>query len=226
MGFFKAYALWFLLGIAAIATFVWLFVFRKRLRMKWYAALIISLLHIVVGVACVKLFGFLESPSEPYDGAMSLFGAVFFMPVFYFIGAKIFKRDVRTVFDLFTVPLVFTLACARVNCLIAGCCQGLVIPFIHSHTVQWPTREAELVFYAAFLTFAVIKTVKDETNGTLYPVYLISYGIFRFIAEWFRVTNHSFGPFHISHLWAILSLIAGASIYFEISPILKKKKRG
>lgn len=224
MEFIRSHALYFLLGVAAIFTFFWLYAFRKRLRAKWYALLIISVLHIITGVMCVKLFAFLEAPDGGFVGAMSLFGAVFFMPVFYIIGAKIFKRDMRQVFDLFTVPLVFTLACARVNCLIAGCCKGQIIPFIHSRTVRWPTREAELVFYTVLLTFFIIITVKDRTNGELYPIYLISYGIFRFIIEWFRVTGHTFGPFHISHLWSLLALIIGASVYFEIHNKSKKKR--
>ncbi|MBO7666264.1 MAG: prolipoprotein diacylglyceryl transferase [Clostridia bacterium] len=158
------------------------------------------------------------------NGAMSLFGAVFFMPVAYWLGAKIFKRDMRIVFDLFTVPLVFTLACARVNCLFAGCCKGLVIPFIHSHTVRWPVREAELVFYAVLLAFFVIRTFKSKTNGELYPIYLMAYGVFRFVIEFFRESDHILGLFHISHLWAMLALIIGASVYFEIHNKKRKKR--
>ena len=111
-----------------------------------------------------------------------------------------------------------------VNCLISGCCQGQVIPFIHSHTVRWPTRETELVFYAVLLTFAIIGVIKNKTNGTLYPLYMIAYGIFRFVIEWFRVTEHTIGPFHISHFWSLLALIIGASVYFEIHNKSKKKR--
>lgn len=224
MQFLIDHALYFLLGIAAVFTFFWLYAFRKRLRAKWYALLIISALHIVLGVASVKLFAFLEAPGGGFKGAMSLYGAVFFMPLLYFLGAKIFRRDMRTVFDLLTVPLLFTLACARVNCLFAGCCKGLIIPFIHSHTVRWPTRETELVFYAVFLTFAIIGVIKNKTNGTLYPLYMIAYGIFRFVIEWFRVTEHAVGPFHVSHFWSLLALIIGASVYFEIHNKSKKKR--
>ena len=224
MEFIREHALYFLLGIAAIFTFFWLFAFRGRLRAKWYALLIISALHIVTGVLCVKAFAFLEAPDGGFKGAMSLFGAVFFMPLLYLAGAKIFKRDTRQVFDLMTVPLVFTLACARVNCLISGCCTGLVIPFIHSRTVRWPTREAELVFYVIFLTVIIMKIVKEKNKGDMYPLYMMCYGIFRFIIEWFRTTEHTLGPFHISHFWSLLALIIGASVYFEIHNKTKKKR--
>lgn len=221
--FIQEHRLLLLLVFAAVCTFIWLMRFRSRLGMKWYAALCCSILHVAYGVFCVKAFAVLEG-NPVSNGAMSLFGAVFFMPVAYWLGAKIFKRDTRTVFDLFTVPLVFTLACARVNCLFAGCCKGLVIPFIHSHTVRWPVRETELVFYAVLLAFFVIRTFKNKTNGELYPIYLMAYGVFRFVIEFFRESDHILGLFHISHLWAMLALIIGASVYFEIHNKKRKKR--
>ena len=224
MEFLKENALWLLLGFAGLMTFLWLFAFKKRLRAKWYVLLLLSALHIIVGVFCVRFFAFLESFGKSLPGAQSLFGAVFFMPLLYFFGALTFKRDIRTVFDIFTVPLVFTLACARVNCLISGCCTGLIISGIHSHIVRWPTREAELVFYGAFLIPIIYKIVKTKTNGEVYPIYLISYGIFRFVIEWFRTATVFVGPFHISHFWATLAIIIGTSFYFEMKSNEKNNK--
>lgn len=227
MEFITSHPLYFLLGIAGVFTFFWLFAFRRRLRAKWYALLIISVLHIFVGVLFVKLFAFLESPGEGYKGAMSLFGAVFFMPLTYFAGAKIFKRDIREVFDLFAVPLLFTLACARVNCLFSGCCKGQIIPFITSHTVRWPTRETELVFYAILLTVFIVTIIKKKNFGQLYPLYMTTYGVFRFIIEFFRVTETSrtAGLFHLAHLWAVVSFCIGAGILFELIYIKNSKRK-
>ena len=47
---------------------------------------------------------------------MSIFGAVFFMPVGYYLGAKLFRRPLADVFDIFAVPMIFTLFCSRINC--------------------------------------------------------------------------------------------------------------
>ena len=63
---------------AGAATFAWLLAMRKRLEMKWYMALLLSVLHVLAGVACVKVFARMEGAGS---GAMSIFGAVLFMPV-------------------------------------------------------------------------------------------------------------------------------------------------
>ena len=116
--------------------------------MKWYVAFCLSILHVAYGVFCVKAFAVLEG-NPISNGAMSLFGAVFFMPVAYWLGAKLTKRDVAEVFDIFAPCMIFTLLCARVNCLFAGCCQGRLIPGMEPW--RFPTRELELVFYIVFL---------------------------------------------------------------------------
>ena len=210
----SGHALLAILTFAAVATFAWLLAVRERLKMTWYAAMILALLHVAYGVFCVRVFARMEGAGS---GAMSLFGAVFFMPVGYFIGAKLSKRPMAEVFDLFAVPMIFTLMCARVNCLIAGCCQGRQIT--STTTLRWPTREAELVFYAVFLAAVIPRIWRGKTRGTVYPLYLIAYGAFRAVVECFRVSSTN-QVFHLSHVWALLALSLGLSIYAE----LKKQK--
>lgn len=228
-GFFEAHGVLILLLLAGtIFTFVWTMLNRDKLRFKWYAAAPLALLHTVVGVACVMAFAKLENigRGSSADGAvMSLFGAIFFLPLFYYLLAKITKRKTADVFDTFTVSMAFTLLCARVNCLFAGCCQGKCIHGITGP--QWPTREIELVFYAAILTFLILRIWKKMNFGELYPLYMVSYGVFRFIIEFFRMTlddqtslqlngKYTDSVFHLSHLWAVLSVCIGLSIYLEV----------
>lgn len=71
------------------------FAFDNRLyNAKWYALLIISVLSIVYGLTTVKFFAFLESAGAEKSANMSIFGAVFFMPIALFVGALIFRRRV------------------------------------------------------------------------------------------------------------------------------------
>ena len=46
----KTHSLYWLLFIAFLLTFDWFILNKKRLSMKWYAALSLSLLHVVIGV--------------------------------------------------------------------------------------------------------------------------------------------------------------------------------
>lgn len=75
-----------LLLIGTVFNVIWLLKTQDRLRFRIPLVLLLSLLHTVFGVGCVKLFAFLESGDT---GGMSLFGGVFFMPVFYFLVTKL-----------------------------------------------------------------------------------------------------------------------------------------
>ena len=222
--FFRANNLTIILAVATAVSILWLSFFKKELRAKWYAVLIIAVLHTMIGVVCVKLFAAFEGLIGPGEaGNLSLYGGVFFMPVFYFIGALIFKRDVKTVFDIFSFPLIFTLFCSRFNCLIVGCCQGIVIP---GTEMRYPTREAEILFYIILLHILGTKIFKKRFDGKVYPIYMLSYGIFRFIVEFFRESQHSFGVFHISHIWSALAACIGVTFLIILSKKNPESQKG
>ena len=152
---------------------------------------------------------------------MSLFGGIFFMPLAYWIGAVLFRRSCADVFDIFTVCMIATVMCARVNCILAGCCQGNRIP--GPEGVRWPTRELEIVFYIVLIIVLGRKILAGEIHGESYPIYMISYGIFRFIIEGFRYSESGM-LIHLGHVWALLSMIIGFSIYTELKK--KREKNG
>ena len=133
-------------------------------------------------------------------------------------------RSAADVFDVFTICLVFTLMCARLNCMISGCCLGAHIPIEGLTHLRFPTRELELLFYVLLLSRLWRKVVTGRARGMIYPIYMISYGIFRFVTETLRFSDRTDSILHISHLWALLSLGIGISIYGELQK--KEKKTG
>ena len=87
-----------LLTIGTLFAFGWLFALRERLHMKWYVAIPIAILHTLIGVLSVKIFAFMETGFALDSlGNMSLFGGVFFMPLVYWAGAKLTKRNLGLV---------------------------------------------------------------------------------------------------------------------------------
>lgn len=214
----KEHSLIVLLLLGTIFNVFWLYRMRRQLQMKWYAVLILSVLHTAIGVCSVKVFAFLESGDI---GNMSLFGGVFFMPAAYWLGAKLTKRPYCKVCDVFTPCMLFTLMCARVNCIVAGCCSGLVIPGTHFH---FPTRELEILYYIVMLLLLIPRVKKDERPGSIYPLYMATYGVFRFINEFFR-TSSSETLFHLSHVWAAIAFAAGLSIYMETKSRDRQRKK-
>lgn len=209
-----------LLAVATLFGYIWLSQCKKKLGINEIAAILLAVLHTVVGLVSVKIFAFLEGT----PGGQSLYGGIFFMPLVYYFGAKIFKRNISDVFDVFAIDMIFTMLCARINCLVAHCCLGLPIP--GTEGLCWPTRETEIVFYVALLVWLGRKVGKTKPAGTVYPLYMLSYGIFRFIIEWFRESENFIGIFHISHIWSLVSIAVGGFIYYKIVKKPKNKKGG
>ena len=215
------HALILLLGCGTLFNVYWLHRCRERLHLRWLSVLLLSVLHTVLGVLSVKVFALFETGNF---SNMSLFGGVFFMPLFYWGVAKLAKQKTADVFDVFTICLVFTLMCARLNCMISGCCLGAHIPIEGLTHLRFPTRELELLFYVLLLSQLWRKVVTGSARGMIYPIYMIAYGIFRFVTETLRVSSRANNILHISHLWALLSLGIGISIYGELQK--KEKKTG
>lgn len=215
------HALILLLSCGTLFNVYWLHRCRERLHLRWLSVLLLSVLHTVLGVLSVKVFALFETGNF---SNMSLFGGVFFMPLFYWGVAKLAKQKTADVFDVFTICLVFTLMCARLNCIISGCCLGAHIPIEGLTHLRFPTRELELLFYVLLLSRLCRKVLSGSARGMIYPIYMISYGIFRFVTETLRVSNRTDSILHISHLWALLSLGIGISIYGELQK--KEKKTG
>ena len=214
-------ALFILLGCGTLFNVYWLHRCRERLHLRWPSVLLLSVLHTVLGVLSVKVFALFETGNF---SNMSLFGGVFFMPLFYWVVAKLSKQKAADVFDVFTICIVFTLMCARLNCIISGCCLGAHIPIEGLTHLRFPTRELELLFYVILLSRLWRKVVTGSARGMIYPIYMISYGIFRFVTETLRFSDRTDSILHISHLWALLSLGIGISIYGELRK--KEKKTG
>lgn len=215
------HALILLLSCGTLFNVYWLHRCRERLHLRWLSVLLLSVLHTVLGVLSVKVFALFETGDF---SNMSLFGGVFFMPLFYWGVAKLAKQKAADVFDVFTICLVFTLMCARLNCIVSGCCLGAHIPIEGLTHLRFPTRELELLFYVILLSRLWRKVLSGSARGMIYPIYMISYGIFRFVTETLRFSDRTDSILHISHLWALLSLGIGISIYGELQK--KEKKTG
>ena len=208
------------LTVGTAFTFLWLMLCKERLRIKWYAALPIAVLHTICGVLCVKVFAVVEVGFDMSKaGSMSLFGGIFILPLFYYLGAKLTRRKPAEVFDVFTICMIFTLMCARFNCIFSGCCAGKVIPGM---SIRWPTRELEILFYIVLLFWLGRPVRQSKRVGMIYPLYMIAYGAFRFLTEWLRAYETA-SPLHRGHVWGLITLALGLSIYYTQREKIQKR---
>ena len=199
--------LYILVLMGTMFGWFWLLENKKRLNINSLWAFILSVINSLVGLFFVKFFAFMEGA----PGGISLFGGVFFMPVLYVVGAKLSKRSISDVCDVFAFNTIFTIMCARFNCLMGGCCVGRMIP--GSENLRWPTRVPELIFYIILMIVLGRKMKDKRMRGKIYPLYWICYGVFRFIFEFAREKDPQ-TLFHLSHLWAVLSVLIGLVFYY------------
>lgn len=201
--------------------FVWMIKMQGKLQLNWQMALIVATIHTVFGVGCMRVMAILEVGGNLEKAAyLRLYGAIFALPVAYLLWAKLSKRNVSLVMDASAVSTVLGMITARCTCLINGCCVGTLIT--ESGTMRWPIREVEFVFYFIFVAFYWNRIYRGKTYGQVYPIYMMSYGILRFILEWVRVEfTTQFGILRLAHIWSLLSLVSGATAFYFVC----KKKR-
>lgn len=215
----------FVLTIATIVTiFIWLLMCKERLNIKWYTALSIAVVHTLFGVLCMHLWALMEGGFNPDTSVrLRLYGGIFALPIAYLCWAKVSKRPMYEIMDMGAVSTLIGMIFARCTCMVSGCCVGNLIGNL---SIRWPIREIELLYYVAFLIYYAGKVHRGKTCGQVYPAYLLTYGILRFIMEWVREEyTGNIGIIHLAHIWSIISIVIGAAIFFELQENQKRKTK-
>ena len=211
MNWIIANIFWILLGLATLYNVFWISQYKDQLRIKGWMAAALAVTHMLFAVLLAKILAFMEGA----PGGMSLYGGHFGLPILFCTVAWLSKRNIADVCDIFTIPSIVTVMCARINCVFSGCCLGTIIP--GTDGMRWPTRELELVLYVVLYILLRNKIGKTKYKGKLYPIYMITYGTFRFVIEWFRETDNMVGFAHLSHMWSIIAIVVGCLAIYLIN---------
>ena len=162
-------------------------------------------------------------------GGVTSFVGIYFLYV-YVINPRLkeksfFKADMnKGIWYLLRIaPISITIAhgFGRIGCLFAGCCHGKVTDEwygiwnaeVGAKTVPIPLYEAIFLFVLSALMIVLLFRLDFKYNMTLY---LISYGIWRFVIEYFRADYRGdFIPgLSPSQFWSIVMVIGGIAIFF------------
>lgn len=189
---------------------------RRILKLRsFFPCVFISFAVTLISVFATMIFAYIEGLAGGIRvafGATYLYGIYFISPLILWILSKVTLRNYAEVMDLYAVYAVPCLFLLRCNCLIAGCCMGRQIS---GSTLHWPTREIELVFYA--IVFMLLIKRKDHcVEGTQFPLLMALYGPFRFVIEWFRVSDYETW-LHPAHIWSVIAAFGGFALYTELN---------
>ena len=193
----------------------------KSLRNQYYFLQGLTLLGAIFGAKISVLFGDYHWPWTPVRdwtnilwSGRSITGAL----IFGFLFAEVAKPLIGYTLppnDRFATLLPFTIGIGRIGCLTTGCCGGVIHdgwcslrgPDGLSH---YPTQVFEMIFQFGIGLLFVFFLRRRILFGRLFSLYLIAYGIFRFLTEFIRDTPKYFGPISGYQVLSLFMIILGA----------------
>lgn len=166
-----------------------------------------------------------------FGGLMA--GALFFI---YYIRRR--RLPLLPVLDLAAVTVAFGHAFGRLGCLMAGCCWGRPAPScslairFHDPSARtgvpldvplYPTQAAEAGFNLLLGLTLLFLSQRDHHPGRILSFYLMGYGSYRFISEYYRGDTgrgylfgdmtHPFSSLSIPQLMSIAAVLIGVFLY-------------
>ena len=150
----------------------------------------------------------------------------------YAIFRKRYKTRLTQVISMCPCCIIIAHAFGRVGCFFAGCCYGketdsfLGVQFPNLPNPVYPTQLFEAGFL--FLLFAVcfILLMKKDFKHNL-SVYLIAYGIFRFLIEFLRddARGELIPGITPSQFWGLVMVVLGVAVFFLLRYLEKRNEK-
>jgi phosphatidylglycerol:prolipoprotein diacylglycerol transferase len=234
------------LGLGMIAAFLFLDsqMKKEKISQKTESQFYISLIcAFIIGFIGADIFEFLFHHDKPFtihnllQSGITFYGG-FVTGILVFLLISYFLKLNILFFINFSIPsLVVAHAFGRIGCFLGGCCFGcptnsifgVVFPknslpydFYKGALPIHPTQLYESIFL--FLLFFILIKYISFNYRTI--VYLIFYGIFRFLLEYLRgddrgsILNSSLSP---SQIISIILFISGILLFFIAKNNQQKK---
>ncbi len=210
---FTFYGLFIAIGILACFFVLYFYTSKKGVpaSVKDFV-FFTAIISIAIGFLFASLFqavyNWIESGEFRIGGITvmgGLIGGAATFLLIYFVGGKLYFKNKQKDFqkkyfnDIFLVaPICISIAHAfgRLGCLMAGCCHGEYLGrtptvggiWMNGTTYGWgyyvPTQLYEAIFL--FALTAVLSVLYFKRSNIIMSIYLISYGVWRMIIEFFR----------------------------------------
>ena len=230
---------------AAILTFRF---FGSKRDLSWRVqnfAIITAAAAIVVGYFSAMFFQALYNIKERgefvidastgatfYGGLIG--GAVCFLAIYFGIGCLLFKRGEHKksfflVADIAAASISVAHGIGRIGCLMSGCCHGGrtdawygIYMASHGYKVV-PIQLYEALFLFALFALFIYRLIKGKSCNL--PIYMATYGVWRFVIEFFRKDYRGdiFLDFFSPSQFIALVMVMGAVGLFFLQKALMNK---
>lgn len=199
---------------------------------------------IIVGFGFAALFqsvyNYIETGVFEFNGITfigGLIGGAGCFIIIYFIFRNKYNTRLCEVITYLPCGILIAHAFGRIGCLFAGCCHGTYLGTEYvvggirmKGDYGWgyyiPTQLYESLFL--FVMFGVLSylVLKRKFQHGL-SLYLLSYGIFRFLIEFLRADHRGnfVGSISPSQFWSLIMIPLSVGIYFLHNYFLKKRAK-
>ena len=188
------YAFFELMGILVAGLVAWQLKMPKIKSTHKQDVYICGILGMLIGMKLPVLISYGLSSDFIFNGK-SYMGGV--LGAFFGINLyKLLTHQTQLSFGgRFVIPLSIAVGFGKIGCLFNGCCGGHF--FI-------PIQLLESAFQFLMAGFLYLFYKRTNRIDLLFPIYLLSYLIMRFIVEFIRIEPRIIGPFTIYHILALI----------------------
>ena len=229
-----------------LAFFVSSYVFwieLKRRREKFKIFLLISLTLLLSGFAGAKVFyillnvslgDFLKDPINIMLSTGKIYhGGFIFAILVGFLIVKLTKRNSWIIADSAAPVLAISISVGRIGCFLNGCCLGKPtnLPWgvkfygINSslNLKLHPAQLYESITMLFLFLFLWRIRKKNYSEGYIFSIYLLVWGVERFIIEFLRITTPS--PFFSLSVAQVISLVIFLFAVYNLVRLIKVEKK-
>lgn len=183
---------------------------------------LISIVLTVVGTLGTMLMYYIETGTF---GGISFFGAVFIVPIIFFLVAVLLHEPYGLLLDMCAIGECVMSALMKIHCYISGCCRGRPLFETQNGTFYFPSRLAEMLMALGIFIVLFLWYKKEKKRNQLYAWYLILYGSFRFCLNWFReLPDYSATLLPMGNIWSLVAIISGL-IWILVAEKIKVDKQ-
>jgi phosphatidylglycerol:prolipoprotein diacylglycerol transferase len=219
------YVLPVLTGIVLLAVYPVAKHIGAEEKRRYYTLQCITLLGALAGAKLVVLMGdrfwpvvAIHSLGEVLAAGRSIVGGL----LFGFLTAEAVKPLMGYALppnDRFAAVLPFSLAIGRIGCFLQGCCRGIEhhgwLSVTYSDGIpRYPVQLFEAAFDVAAGVAFVLLVRRGVLRGRLFALFLVAYGVYRFLSEFVRVTPRFLGGYSVYQAFCIVMIAAGLVALF------------
>lgn len=193
-----------IIGTIAMAA-VMLLPRRWQAGLPMWKTLLSAAVLTVLGVLGAKLMFLIESG---FWAGTSFYGAVFFPPLIMVLLALLLRVPPLALLDLCAPAECVMLAILKMQCAVNGCCVGILLTITADGTyIRFPSQIIELLNALVLMVMLLWLIRKGTWQGRIYPIYMLLYGITRFILNLLRDTKPFLLGLPAGNFWSLVAIV-------------------